>query len=136
MSLTIDLKPDLEAQLREEATKSGIDTGAFVVRTLEERLQHKSRQGVPSHLTPEESMLLQKINQGLPEETWQEYHDLITKRRAEALLPEEHTRLIELSDSIEESHTERIAYIAELAQRRHIPFETMIRQLGVKPRKV
>ncbi len=136
MTLTIELKPDLEARLRAEAAKEGIDAGAFVVRTLEQRLQRKSRRRLPSHLSPEESALLQKINQGLPEATWQEYQDLIVKRRAETLTPEEHLRLIELSDRIEAAHVERITHVAELAQLRHMPLETLMRHLGIKPRKV
>jgi hypothetical protein len=136
MALTIDLNPELEAQLREEAAKTGIDTSAFVVRALEERLQRKSRQRVPSHLSQEEAALLQKINQGLPEAMWQEYHNLIAKRRAETLTSEEHVRLIALSDSIGEAHAERMAHVAELALRRHVPLKTLMGQLGIKPRKV
>ncbi len=136
MALMIDLKPELEAQLREEAAKTGIDTSAFVVRALEDQLRRRSRQRAPSHLSQEDSTLLQKINQGLPEAMWQEYEDLIAKRRAEALTPEDHARLIALSESIEEAHAERIAYVAELAQRRRVPLKTLMGQLGVKPRKV
>jgi hypothetical protein len=136
MTLTIDLKPELEAQVWEEAANQGIDAGAFVVHVLEEQLQRKSRQQVPSHLSPEEAALLRKINQGLPEVTWQEYHDLVAKRRAESLTPEEHVRLIALSDAIEEAHAERMAHLAELAQQRQVPLKTLVQQLGIKPRKV
>src|SRR5579871_1190732 len=83
MTLTIDLEPELEAQLQEAAAKTGLDASAFVVRALEEQLQQRSPLSVvPSHLSQEESTLLQKINRGLPEEVWQEYHDLIARRRA------------------------------------------------------
>lgn len=136
MTLTIDLTQELEAQLREEAAKKGIDTGTFVIRALEERLRRNRRQRVPSHLSPEESALLQKINQGLPETVWQEYHDLIAKRRAETLAIEEQERLVALSERVEEAHAERMAHLAELAQRRQVPLKTLMRQLGVKPRKV
>jgi len=136
MTLTIDLKPELEAQLREEAAKTGLDASAFVVRALEERLQRRSPQPlVPSHLSSEESALLEKINQGLPEEIWQEYDHLIASRRAETLTPEEHARLIALSDRIEEVHEERMAHVAELARRRHVPLKTLMGQLGIKPRR-
>src|SRR5579859_6088347 len=136
MTLTIHLKPELEAQLQEEAAKSGIDASTYIVRALQERLQRKSHKPLPSHLSPEESALLKKINQGLPEAMWQEYQDLIAKRRAETLTPEEHARLIALSATIEEAHTERMAHVAELARRRQIPLKTLMRQLGIKPRKV
>ena len=80
--------------------------------------------------------MLQKINQGLPEATWQEYQFLIAKRRAESLTPEEHTRLIALSDTIEEAHVERMTLLAELARRRQTPLKMLMGQLGIKPRKV
>jgi hypothetical protein len=136
MTLTIDLQPELEAQLRDEAAKTGIDAGTLVVRALEERLQRNSRQSFPAHLSPEETVLLQKINQGLPEATWQEYRALIAKRRAETLTPEEHGRLIALSDGIEEANAERLAHLAELARQRQIPLKELMAQLGIKPRKV
>jgi predicted transcriptional regulator len=136
MTLTIDLQPELEARLREEAAKSGIDAGTFVVRALEEQLQRYSRKSIPSHLSQEEAALLQKINQGLHEAIWQEYHDLIVKRRAETLTPEEHARLIALSDSVEEANAERLTHLAELARRRKTPVKTLMAQLGIKPRKV
>lgn len=136
MTLTIDLTPELEAQLRAEAASKGVDASTFVVRALEKQLQRKSNQRVPSTLSQEESALLQQINQGLPETVWQEYHDLVAKRRSEILTPEEHTRLIALSDSIEEAHAVRMAHVAELARWRQVPLKTLMGQLGLKPRKV
>ncbi len=67
---------------------------------------------------------------------WQEYQDLIAKRRAQTLTPEEHARLIALSDTIEEAHVERMMSVAELARRRQLPLTTLMKQLGIKPRKV
>jgi hypothetical protein len=136
MSLTIDLKPELEAQLQEAVAKSGSDTNTFVVQALEERLRRNSYPSTPAHLSQEESRLLQKINQGLQEAIWQEYHALIAMRRAEILTPREHTRLIALSDHIEETHAERMASVAELARLRQVSLKTLMEQLGIKPRKV
>ncbi|HLK55597.1 MAG TPA: hypothetical protein VKU00_03485 [Chthonomonadaceae bacterium] len=136
MTLTIELTPELEAQLREEAAKIGSDTNTYVVQTLEERLQRKNPPLVPSHLSQEESALLQMINQGLPEAIWQEYHDLVAKRRAETLTPEEHARLIALSDVIAEAHTERMVRVGELARLRNMSLKALMKQLDIKPRKV
>jgi hypothetical protein len=134
--VTFTLPAELEKAVTEEAAKTGIDAGTFVVRTLEERLRHNTPQRMPSHLYQEEAFLLQRINQVLSEATWQEYHHLIAKRRAETLMQEEHERLIALSDGIEAAHTERIAHVAELAQLRQTPLKTLMAQLGIKPRKV
>lgn len=136
MPLTIDMKPELEARLKDEAAKSGIDANTYVVHALEERLQHRNRQHTPSRLSHDEAALLQQINQGLPESVWHEYTDLITKRRAETLTSEEHTRLISLSDRIEEEHVERLTHVAELARLQNVPFTSLIKQLGIKPREV
>jgi hypothetical protein len=136
MTLTIDLNPELAAQLEAEAAKSGIDANTFVVRALEAQLRPEKRSRPPSHLPAEETALLQKINQGLPEEIWQEYHDLITKRRNETLTQEEHARLMVLSNSIEETHVQRMVSVAELARMRQVPLKTLMDQLGIKPRKV
>ncbi len=136
MTLTIDLKPELEAQLQEESVKKDCDANTLVVEALEALFQFKNHDRAPERLSHEESVLLQKINHGLPEAIWQEYHDLIAKRRAETLTPEEQVRLVTLSESISEAHAERLAHAAELAQLRQMPFETLLKQLEISPLKV
>ena len=118
MTLTIDLKPELEAQLQEESVKKDCDANTLVVEALEALFQFKIHDRAPERLSHEESVLLQKINHGLPEAIWQDYHDLIAKRRAETLTPEEQVRLVTLSESNSEAHAERLAHAAELAQLR------------------
>lgn len=136
MNLTIDLQPELAARLRDEAAKIGSDANTLIVQTLEERLYRTDRQPTPSHLPQEEADLVGKINLGLPEATWQEYHDLITKRRAETLTAEEHTRLIALSDRIDDLHANRLVSVAELARLRRVSLQDLMKQLDIKPRKV
>lgn len=136
MTLTIELRPELEARLRAEAAKVGSDLHTFIVQALEEHLGRHNRSSMPSHLSLQETDLLQKIDQGLPEVIWKEYHDLIGKRRAETLTPEEHVRLITLADSIAEAHTERMVHVAKLARLQDRPLKTLMKQLDIKPRKV
>ena len=135
MSLTISITPELEARLREEASRSGIDASTFVAGTLEERLRWTSAPVAP-HLPRREATLLQKINQGLPESVWLEYDELIGKRQDETLTPRELERLIDLGDRIEEAHVARMALVAELAGIRHVPLETLMGQLGVRPHRI
>src|SRR5579883_2952416 len=101
MTLTIDLPPDLQAQLRAEAARAGIAEKDYVLQALAQRLHtaSASSKSGTTRLSPEETRLLSEINQGLPEETAQEYRDLLAKRRAETLTPEEQARLIEISDA-------------------------------------
>jgi hypothetical protein len=132
MTLTIDLKPEMEAALREEAAKAGLAADHFAQRTLEERLKQpvNGRSDVP-HLSYEESDLLQKINQGLPTETWEKYDVLREKFRAETLTPEEHAELIAISNQIEIAHARRMEYLVELSRLRQVPLRKLMKQLGI-----
>jgi hypothetical protein len=87
MSVTIDLNPDLESQLRVEAAKQGLNADVYIVKTLRESLEQV--QGRDSCLSHTESQLLQEINTGWDEATWRHYRELIEKRRAEALTRDE-----------------------------------------------
>lgn len=135
MTLTLDIQPELEAQLQAEAAKAGLDTNTFILNALGERLHQRQTGALPPHVSREEAELLQKINAGLPEEVWQRYRALIGKRRAETLTPEEHTELIALSDQIEEANARRIEHLAELARLRNTSLEDLMQQLEIKPRQ-
>lgn len=132
MTLTIDLKPEVEAALREEAAKAGLDAGHFIQRTLEERL-NRPINGHPdvSPLSGAESKLLRKVNEWLPTETWCEYQELREKFHAETLTDAEHRRLTEIYGQIEIINARRIGFIAELARLRQVSLEEMMRQLGI-----
>jgi hypothetical protein len=132
MTLTIDLPPELEAQLREEAARAGLDADTFIRNTLEERVrQVRNYTTAPPHLSRAEAELLQRINVGLPPAVWQRYHELVAKRRAETLTPEEHTVLITLSDQIEAANARRIEHLVELARLRQTSLEALMDQLGI-----
>lgn len=131
MLLTIHITPELEAQLRDEAAKEGLDANAYIVHTLEERLR-PSQNRRPPHLPEAEAHLLQQINQGLPQEMWQHYHELLDKRHAEILTPDEQTALIALSDQIEDANAHRIEHLVELARLRQTSLGTLMQQLGIE----
>ncbi len=132
MTLTIDLKPEVEAALREEAARVGLDAGRFIQSTLEERLK-RAANGHPkiSPLSVEESKLLRQVNEWLPSEAWDEYQELREKFRAETLTEPEHQRLTEIYDQIEIINAQRIGFIAELARLRRISLKEMMNQLGI-----
>ena len=129
MTLTLELKPELEAQLQEAAGNSGLDAVGFVQKLLEENL-FRSRAG-NSLLSHQEAKLLQQINRGVAPETWQEYHDLVAKRRAETLTPEEQSRLVVLSDQVEIANAERIGYLIELSRLQNKTLPDVMAQLGI-----
>ena len=125
------LKPSATKQMAEGATLA--DALADYIGAIDIR---DSSPPKPAHLSQEETDLFQKINQGLPESIWREYHGLIAKRRAENLTQEEHARLIDLSDRIEQAHAERMTNLVELSRQRQIPLKALMEQLGIRPRKV
>lgn len=130
MTLTIELAPELERQLRLEAAKAGIDASRYVVNALEERLR-QLHQPLP-HLSRDETELLRKINLGLAEEQWQRYHRLVAKRRAETLSVDEQKELIALSDQIEQANARRMAHLIELAKQRQTSLEALMSELGIQ----
>jgi hypothetical protein len=90
MSITIELAPDLERQIRQAAAKAGLPPDEYIVETLRARVGQASTQ--PSsqrQLTPAKASLLLKINQSLSHVAWSRYHDLIAKRHAETLTEDE-----------------------------------------------
>jgi hypothetical protein len=84
-------------------------------------------------LPQDEAALLLKINQGLSEPVQQRYDELIAKRQAETLTPDEHAELLRLSDQAEQMNAERIAALAALAQIRQTTVPHLMRDLGIDP---
>ena len=105
MTLTIELPPEVEQQVREEAERAGLDLGEYVARTLAQ--QFTPARPAPASLSAAETELLREINQGFPAEFWQRYRLLIAKRRAEQLSSVEQGELIRMSDQVEEANVRR-----------------------------
>jgi len=134
MSLTIAITPDIESRLREVAASQGVDPDEYVANALREHLQAVGS-AVP-HLSAEESRLLGEINQGLSEQQWERYRELIEKRRAEQLSHEEHAELITISDLVERLNLRRIECLTQLAALRDTTLPKLMEQLGIEPAPV
>ena len=134
MSLTIELKPELEVRLRDEASKAGLDAQTFIFLALEERLGESDRKNgkLPPRLSKQESELIGKINEGLPEEVLKQYRELAAKRRDEKLTRKEHAELIALSDRIEELGSRRMEALVELSKLRQVPLKALMKQMGIQ----
>lgn len=130
MTLVIDMAPEMEGRLRDKAAREGVEPERYVLRMVEESLGQADDGDVP-RLSRAESELLQRINEGLPEETWQQYHDLTAKRCAETLTPEQHQALIGLSDQIEMDYARRLESVLALARLRGISLEAQMQALGI-----
>jgi hypothetical protein len=122
-TITLNLSTELDDRLRIEAAKQGIAPDLYILKTLQERLAPE--------VTPTEADLLQQINLGFSAQTWAEYHDLISKRQAETLTPQEHEQLIKLSNYLERQNVVRIRALSQLATLRNQSLDELMQHLGL-----
>jgi hypothetical protein len=130
MTITIDLAPELEQQIRQAAAQAGLAPAAYITETLRQQLHTPSRVAVP-RVSAQEADLLLTINQSMSAIEWAHYHDLVAKRHATTLTTEDQGELIRLTDAIELANAARIAAAAELAQLRHTTLDALLRELGL-----
>jgi hypothetical protein len=130
MTITIDLAPELEQQIRQAAAQAGLAPAAYITETLRQQLHSSSRASIP-RVSAQEADLLLTINQSMSAIEWAHYHDLIAKRHATTLTMEDQGELIRLTDAIELANAARIAAAAELAQLRHTTLDALLRELGL-----
>jgi hypothetical protein len=83
-------------------------------------------------LPPEEADLLERINQGVPDDLRAAYQVLRAKREAETLTEAEYEGLIQLSNQIEQLGAQRLEALANLAQLRQISLPTLMEDLGIQ----
>ncbi len=127
MTITLELPYELETHLRQEAVQKGVSLNRHILQRLDANGEFVSK--IP--LT--DSELLQKINLGLPDETWFEYRRLTALRKAELLTGAEHQRLIELVHTVEGAHVERMRHVMDLARLRGVTLDQMMDSLGLRP---
>lgn len=135
MTLMLNIGSELEMQVRQEAAKHELEVNDYVVHVVQEHLRH-DQENTLSCLNEEESQLLQKINIGLPQETWQHYRGLTQKRRDENLTSKEQKELIQISDHLEQLNACRMEHLVKLAQLRNLPVRSLMKQLGITPANV
>lgn len=125
----------LEAQLSPEQLLTAV--GQLSTPELEAFAEHVSAlhaERVAPRLPADEATLLQKINQGLPDDLQNRFDELVTRRRAETLTPNEHTELLALTERIEQMDARRLGHLVELSRLRKMPLKQLIEQLGLRPR--
>jgi hemerythrin-like domain-containing protein len=100
----------------------------FVEKVLSLKARRKA-----SHLSLDETSLLQKINTGLSSRDYKRLEQLDTKLRGETLTTTEHEALMTLLERLEQQDAERMSAVVELAALRDVPLDTMMKQLGFPP---
>ena len=128
MSIVLDLPQDLEQKLRATASAAGQNVDAYILRLLE-----KNVQGQPSQEKSKTIALLQLINRGLPTEVWSRFYSLVQKRENHTITDTELAELIELTDSIDLAHAQRMEALVELAVLQNKPLEALMDELGIGP---
>ncbi len=83
-------------------------------------------------LSKDESQLVLKINQGIPQDIQKRYEELIAKRQSETLEEDEYNELLAISDQVEKLDTYRIQSLKELADIRHISLSALMKKLGIQ----
>ena len=127
MIVTLDLNPELEARLRAQAASRGLTLEQWILEDLGARLTG------PTRLSAEETALLSVISEGFPEAFWARYRDLIARRDAETLTPNEHAELIACSNQIELQNARRVEALIRLAALREVSVESLRDALGLRP---
>lgn len=70
----------------------------------------------------------------LPQEAWTRFHSLVEKRDDRMITDVELAELIELTDSIEVAHAQRMEALVELALLQNKPLEELMKELGIGPK--
>ena len=84
-----------------------------------------------AHLPAAESVLLARINQGLPSVLRERIACLRAKREDESITDAEYEELTRLTDRAEELHADRMAALVELAKCRGVSLAVLMDQLGI-----
>ena len=92
----------------------------------------RAQRQAPS-LPQAEADLVLRINQGLPPEIQKRYDELLARRRAESLAPDEYDELLRLTDQIENLEARRMEYLAELARLRQTSLTKLMENLDIRP---
>ncbi len=104
------------------------DLEQFVFQVIALRAQRQAP-GLPRV----ESELLLKINEGIPSDVQKRYNELIAKRQAEVLTPDEYEELLQMVQQVEKLEARRVEYLAELARLRGMALTTLMENLGIRP---
>ena len=122
---------NLPEQVATRAVQIANQTQRRVEDVLIEWIDREAVKPQSETLLHTEAELLQSINLGFSEEWWQRYHELVTKRRAESLTPNEHQELLTLTDQLENANARRVANLIELAKLRNTSLEALMRDLDI-----
>src|ERR1041384_627223 len=101
---TIPIEVSTEELLRAVERLPPQDLEAFVAQVIALRAERNA-----PHLSREETVLLRQINARLAPDLQLRFHELVTKRQAETIIPDELQELNQITDEIEQHDAQRLA---------------------------
>jgi hypothetical protein len=127
-TLQIELDAETENLLERLSRQEGNAVGEVASRLLAQA----ARAARPTTEIAE-AELLQTINEGWSPESWDRYHALTAKRRAENLTLDEYAELVALTNEREIAHAHRMKLLVELAKLRQTSLDAVMDALGIRP---
>ena len=131
--MVVTLKPERENWLTEEAEREGVSPEEIVRRAAETRwaVAHRA-----PRLSGSESKLLEKINEGFPEEFWQRFRELREELNAGTIEDAEYQEYLHYIEETETRNVERLESLLQLSQLRGVTLQETMNQLGIAPVKI
>jgi hypothetical protein len=127
-TISIEAQVSTDQLLRAVERLPAQELATFVAQVVALRAQREA-----PHLSQSETKLLLKINQGLPAQRQRRFDELVAKRQAETITPEEMQELIQITDQIEQRDAQRLAALIELAHLRGTTLDALTATLGIAP---
>lgn len=129
MSVTIALPPSVEQQLRDTAARQGLSIEQYITQVVLSGISGSNQPDVED-LTEDD--LLQRIQLNIQAQDLDAYYELVDRRKADQLRPEEYETLLALTNRIELAHAERMKFVAALAKWRGVSLEQIMLDLGLQ----
>jgi len=124
---TIPIEVSTEQLLRAVERLPAQDLDAFVAQVIALRAQRNA-----PHLTQAETALRRQINAPLAPDLQRRFDELIARRQAETITPDELDELIQITEQIERHDAERLAALGDLARLRQITIPALMDLLGIR----
>jgi len=124
---TIPIEVSTEQLLRAVERLPAQDLDAFAAQVIALRAQRSA-----PHLTQEATALLRQINVPLAPDLQRRFDELIARRQAETIAPDELDELIGITEQIEHHDAERLAALGDLARLRQVTTPALMDLLGIR----
>ena len=132
MPITLELSPDIEMDLRSEATRRNVGVEAFASEYFSRSWRgHRRKRSPLDILTTDEKQTIADLNAELSRDFWLRHNALQEKIRERTITPEEHEELSAMLDRSGEWNIRRIEAIRIMAQRRGMRWTDLMRRLKI-----